>query len=59
MTPANYRTLCLDMDGVLCDFYHGVAKILGMEKKYAEFLREVQPTESNNYEFLSFPKLRS
>jgi hypothetical protein len=51
-----YRRVCLDMDGVLCDFYRGVARVLDMEGKYDEFLMTVQPTESNNYEFFGIPK---
>lgn len=50
-----YRRVCLDMDGVLCDFYRGVARLLDREALYDAYL--VAPgAASHDYEFLDLPK---
>lgn len=54
-SPIRFRRVCIDMDGVLCDFYRGVARLLNKERLYDDYL--ANPVASaHDYELFGEPK---
>lgn len=52
----HFRRICLDMDGVLCDFYRGIARLLNQEARYEAYLAGPAVKEASDYEVFGINK---